>query len=315
MTDAFPFAARIVGAGFVGVSDDGASDADTRRAAFEPTDLPGGLGRRLGRQPALVFAAILQALGGATPDPDTALVLGTAHGAMSETIDVIAGAAKHGAAAASPLLFANSLHNAMSGAVGRALGLRGPAVVVSNGDASFQSALVTAMAMLRAGHARRAIVGASDSVHPVYTEGLRRVGLLPAPGRPAYAGGEGGGALVIEAAAAGDVRTAVTHAAFGEAVPRSGRLAAAQSMTSGERRDAARHSAVWERVRAAFDGPHPEPAHAAARFGTFGSLCAVAVAAEAIRRFDCDAVGGATAFVQASLRAPPTVVVVGGHGR
>jgi 3-oxoacyl-(acyl-carrier-protein) synthase len=154
-------------------------------------DLPDGIGRRMGRQPAMALAAILSATRDRGDLRDAALVLGTAHGAMGETIEFISGAAKFGARGASPLQFAGSLHNAMAGAASRALGVRGPSLVISNGETSFEAALGVAVRMLRLGRVPRAVVGGSDAWHPVYGKALARLGLPSSPG-------EGAGAVLLE---------------------------------------------------------------------------------------------------------------------
>lgn len=63
---------------------------------------------------------------------------------------------------ASPTHFSNSVHNAAAANVAIQIGATGPSLTVSQFDFSAQSALVSAMAMLAAGRARRVLFGALD---------------------------------------------------------------------------------------------------------------------------------------------------------
>jgi hypothetical protein len=295
-----------------------------RAAPFDAMrDLPGGIGKRLGRQPALAVAAILDALGGRRLPADTPLVLGTAHGAMSETIQYIEGAVRHGPKTASPLHFAASLHNAMAGAAGRTLDVRGPAIVVSQGDVSFEAALLVAWAMLVNGRAERCVVGASDAYHPTFGRGLRRVGLIAAEdaaadprtglSRLGWPAGEGGAALVLEAGAPGGTGVVVEDVRLGSVAQLvGGPIGGVAFLTSGERRSDARHAELWDRIRPA--DANPAVSRPASRYGVFGSLSGVAAAVEAGRRRASASAAGSTALVQAPYRSPDAVVVLGGHG-
>lgn len=297
-----------------------------RHAPFQPADLPGGVGRRLGRQPALALAAVLDALGARRPDGDTALVLSTAHGAMSESIDFLRGAAAHGAVAASPLLFSNSLHNAMAGAVGRTLNVRGPALVISNGPVSFESALVSTVALLRSGRARSVIVGGSDASHPLVERGLRAVGLLAGPDASAdpatgltdggYPAAEGGGALVLECGEPGMPGVRIDDAALGAScrLP-EGALGSVQWLATGARRSVERHRAAWQFLGVGRVDVGPRPSLPAALHGVFGSLSAVAVAVECARRLSTAVPPtGPSVLLQVPDHTPPACVVVAGHG-
>lgn len=312
------------------------TSAAPRLAPFDPArDLPGGHGRRLGRQPALALAAILEALGGAREPEGTPLLLSTAHGAMFESIEFVASVVRWGAAGASPLLFAQSLHNTMAGAAGRALGLRGPAIVVTDGDASFEAALVVAVSMLRNGRADRVIVAGSDASHALFEEGLRAVGGAPAadarvdPESGATARGfppaEGAGALVLEAADDGAPGVRIERAAIGDLGARPpGRVAGVRFLGTGDARSNRAHAVAWS----AFEGggvASPEPTFPGALYGAFGSLSAVAIATEAGRRLASDVDDAATAFLHVPKAAkaaigmrrsaPAALVVLTGRGK
>ncbi len=304
--------------GFAGPSGERAAYPADFRAR---RDLPDGLGRRLGRQPALALAAILEAVEGAADLEDAALVLGTAHGAIDETVDFVVAAHRHGERYASPTLFASSLHNAMAGAASRALDVRGPTVVLSNGDVSFESALVTALAMLRAGHVRRAIVGAADSYHAVYGEAVARLGLRTdstEPTDPAmerttcgHHAGEGAGALLLEVGDSGDPGVRVVDASL-SAAPRipDAPPAEVRLLSSGDRASARRHADVLARWRAAAGGWDPQVAYPAARFGAFGSLGAVATVVEAARLATAGDDAGPVLLVAAPYGAPVGTVLL-----
>ncbi len=289
-------------------------------------DLPRGLGRRLGRQLAMSLAAVLEAVGPRRAwrdDPsDTGIVAASAHGPIHETADFIAGALPDAARYASPLAFSGAQHNAMVGVAARELGIRGPAIVVSNGDASFETALLVAVAGLSAGRMRCAVVVGADAFHELHARALAQFGLVSdsaAPIDPAmrrttrgFHLGEGAGALLLEwgprdacGVYVDDVRlgrAALNFAAEPERV---------EVMASGDAGSVRRHAAVAASTGAA----GARVAHPAARFGAFASLSAVAIAVEAARRLDCGGENGATRFVSAPPGGGRATVVLSGTGR
>jgi 3-oxoacyl-(acyl-carrier-protein) synthase len=301
-----------------------AGDAADFPAPFDPArDLPRGLGRRLGRQPALAMASLLEATEGAGGMEDAILVLGTAHGPVHETYGFLEGMVRHGARFASPAQFASSLHNTMSGVASRELGIRGATIVVCNGEASFESALLVAVAMLRAGRAGRAVVAASDTCHPIHRAALRKVGLLCEDARPpdpvrmggqrGVRPGEGAGALLLESAPEGSPGVRIDAVDVGAAAlePRD-ELAAVRLLSGGDARGVVRHRA-WV---AAVAGVVPrDVSFPAARLGAFGSLGAVVAAVEADRlaRLPAAAPGGVL-LLQVPADGPPAAVVLRGGG-
>jgi hypothetical protein len=277
------------------------------RAAFPArfdaaTALPGDRGRRLGRQSAIALTAIIEAVGGDENLADAALVLGTAHGAMHETVEFIDGVLRHGARYASPALFAGSLHNTMAGAVGRALGVRGPSLVLSQGDASFEAALSVALVMLRLGRVSRAVVCAADTFHPVLGVDRRRR-------HP----GEGAGALLLEAHPQGTPGVRVEDAVVGaDALRHREGIDAVRLLSGGDAASAERHRAAWEDV---FDASRVPVTYPAESLGAFGSLGAVATALEVDRLLRLPApLPERVLLLQVSRDAPAAAVVLAGAG-
>jgi 3-oxoacyl-(acyl-carrier-protein) synthase len=271
----------------------------------------------------MALAAILEAVEGVDRFEDAALVLGTAHGAMHETVEFIEGVLRDGARFASPALFAGSLHNTMAGAASRELGLRGPSLVICNGESSFEAALSVALAMLRLGRVSRVVVGASDTYHPFYGRGLATLGMAstdpvaPDPGF-ARAGrgrhpGEGAGALLLEACPPGTRGVRVEEAVVGaEALrPRTG-IGSVCLLAGGDAAGLERHRAAW---RAVSRDSSARVSFPAARLGAFGSLGAVATALEAdrLRRLP-EGAGESVLLLQVPHGAPPAAVVLSGSG-
>lgn len=302
-------------------------------APFESAcDLPRGLGRRLGRQLGMSLAAVLEAVGPERAwreDPaDTGIVAATAHGPIDETVGFVGGALLDGPRYASPGLFAAAIHGSMAGVAARELGIRGPALVTANGDVSFETALYAAVAGLRSGRMRRAIVVGADAFHPFYAMSLCEFGLVSDSDLPVDPQmrrttrgqqiGEGAGALVLEwdAGASRDdaAGVRVEDVQLGAAAPPSGLPPArVLAMATGESASARRHAIALERCGLA--GARIE--YPAARFGAFGSLSAVAVAVEAARRLHCEhpADAGPTLFVSAPHRSNAASLLVAGAGR
>jgi 3-oxoacyl-(acyl-carrier-protein) synthase len=294
-------------------------------APFDPArDLPRGLGRRLGRQLAMTLASVLDALAGERAwreDPsETGVFAATAHGPIHETVDFVIGARRDGARYASPLLFSSAQHNAMVGVAARELGVRGPALVVSNGEVSFETALLAAVAALAAGRMRRAIVVGADAWHATYARSLRAFHAVTDSESPidptmrttsrGVHMGEGAGALILERASDPDDGPRIDGVALGAPKRPSGAFRV-ESMATGETRSVARHA----RALAAHGLDGVEVAHPAAWFGAFTSLSAVAIAAEAARRLRGADDGRAVLFVSAPHDASPAAVVLSGGAR
>jgi 3-oxoacyl-(acyl-carrier-protein) synthase len=289
-------------------------------------DVPRGLGRRLGRQIAMSLAAVLEAVGPGTPwrdtPADTGIVGGSANGPLDETAAFVEGVRRDGPKYASPLLFSAALHNSMASVAAHALGIRGPMVVMSNGDVSFETALLVAAAGLASGRMRRAIVVGADSFHPLQARSLSKFRLLADSKEPVDPAmrrttrgvllGEGAGALVLDWHDDGDdggvriedVRLGADAASPG--VPR----ARVQLMATGDTASARRHSAAL--AGCGMDGT--EVSYPAARFGAFPSLSAVAIAVEAARRLSSAEEAAPTLFLAVPHGASPATVLLSGCG-
>jgi 3-oxoacyl-[acyl-carrier-protein] synthase II len=287
-------------------------------------DLPRGLGRRLGRQLAMSLSAVLDAVGPGTPwreaPTDTGIVGATAHGPMDETVDFVAGVRRDGPKYASPTLFSSALHNSMAGVVARELGTRGPSIVLSNGDVSFETALLVATAGLSSGRMKRAIVVGADAFHPLYARSLSEFHLLSdstAPLDPTMRRtargmllGEGAGALVLDWDEGSDgVR--VDDVRLGADVPH-GEVpeAGVQLMATGDAASVRRHADALARCGVAVG----DVGYPAARFGAFSSLSAVAIAVEAARRLRLATETLPTLFVAVPHGANAATVLLSGNG-
>jgi 3-oxoacyl-(acyl-carrier-protein) synthase len=308
--------------GFRGPSADGAAYP----APFDGgRDLPRDLGRRLGRQLAMTLASVLDSLAGCRAwdeDPsETGLFASTANGSLDETADFVAGVAKSGPRYASPALFSSSQHNAMVGVVARELGIRGPATLVTNGEVSFETALVAATTALATGRMRRAIVVGCDASHEVFTRSLRQFGLVsdspePTDPSPLRGGrgrhlGEGAGALVLEYDPFGRHGVRLCGVRLGSVSPRRGAAPKrVEVLAPGDAAGARRHVEAL----AALDVGDAELRNPSSRFGWCYSLSAVAIAAEAARRLRSGSDGGPTLFVSAPPDACAATVLVGGSG-
>ncbi len=296
-------------------------------AAFDSQrDLPRGLGRRLGRQLAMSLAAVLDAVGTGSPwsetPADTGIVGATAHGPIDETVEFVAGVRRHGPEFASPLLFSSALHNSMAAVAARELGIRGPSMVVSNGDVSFETALLVATAGLASGRMRRAIVVGADSFHPLYARTLSEFGLLSDSARPVDPEmrrttrglqlGEGAGALVLEwdDDECGGVRIDGVCLGAGPAVRGRAPRTRVHLMSTGDAASARRHSNALAGL--GIEGAAVE--YPAARFGAFASLSAVAIAVEAARRLRSEAEDVPSLFVAAPQGANAATVALSGWG-
>lgn len=313
------------GAEFAGFKGPSPSQAAYPAPFDARRDLPRDLGRRLGRQLAMSLSAVLEAVGtgspwSAAPD-DTGIFGATGHGPIDETVDFVAGVRRDGPRYASPLLFSSALHSAMAAVVARVLGVRGPTMVMSNGDVSFETALLVAVAALRSGRTKRAIVVGADAFHPLYARSLSQFGLVsesPDPVDPAMRRtmrglhlGEGAGALVLEWDESGGAGVCVDDVRLGAGVPRRD-LACARIalMSTGDAASARRHSDAL--ADCGIDGAAVE--YPAARFGAFSSLSAVAIAVEAATRLRRRDDPSPTVFIAAPHGASAATVVLAGCG-
>ena len=152
-----------------------------------------GEARRLSRICRLAVAAARLALAdaGRAADAATALVAGTEFGDLRSTIAFADGYLTGGPTALSPLLFPNTVMNAMAAAATIAVGARGPSLTVNAPTVAGALAVARAAAAVAAGRVDVAVAGGVDEREALLEATLRDLGV---PG----ARGEGAVFLVLE---------------------------------------------------------------------------------------------------------------------
>ncbi len=151
--------------------------------------------RRFDRTAALATAVVERALGDAElRRPDTGLVMGTAFGSVERSVRFVQKAVTGGPRVASPAEFPHLVVSAASGNASIYLGLRGPVFAVSDREASAESALAAAVALLAEGQAPAFAAGAVEAFDATVDA------IHPRLGRPtgATARAEGAAFLVVE---------------------------------------------------------------------------------------------------------------------
>lgn len=168
---------------------------------------------------------------------ETAVVFGTSFGPSSYTERILRQILLESPQAASPMLFTESVANAPAAQVALRHECRGPNITVTQREASAVLALIEAVGLLRAGRARRALVGGVEELNPLLHSILDRFGALagsrafsrrtPRPfdldeaarpqdaNRDGFNAGEGAGVLVIERAEDAAERGARVRARIG----------------------------------------------------------------------------------------------------
>lgn len=116
----------------------------------------------------------------------TALVVGTAYGHLESKFRFCEEAGKTGVQLVSPILFPNTILNALGGHTAILYGLRGPNSTLSSGRASGLEALRYGKELIEAGRADRAAVVGCDEVSTALLRGLEAKGELASadPGGP-----------------------------------------------------------------------------------------------------------------------------------
>ena len=136
----------------------------------------------------------------------TGLVVATAYGPLTTMFRYLDQVLDKGDGRGSPVLFANSLHNAPASYLSLLLGLRGPSLTVTGFHHAFARALGAALDWLSRGDVARVLLIADDEFHPVLGYGLRGLGRCAADGRmrplafdrPSWVSGETCVAFVLE---------------------------------------------------------------------------------------------------------------------
>jgi 3-oxoacyl-[acyl-carrier-protein] synthase II len=151
-----------------------------------------------------------------------ALVVGTAYGHLESKARFHEEALSDGPQLVSPVVFPNSIINALAGHAAILFGMRGPNLTVTSGRRSGLEALLRAASLLLAGRARRAVVAACDEVAPALLRALAASNELrrapPQAGADADSGppaGDSSGVYPGEASAAVFLESATGAAAAG----------------------------------------------------------------------------------------------------
>lgn len=97
----------------------------------------------------------------------TGIILGTALGPHVTTFRFLDGILDYGDTDVSPTAFSHSVHNAAASYIAARLGLRGPALTVTDFHFSFPYALLQARAWLAEGRCDRILVGSTDELGTV----------------------------------------------------------------------------------------------------------------------------------------------------
>jgi 3-oxoacyl-(acyl-carrier-protein) synthase len=226
-----------------------------------------GEARRLTRASQLAVVAARLALTDAGLQPGqpqtSGLVLGSHWGDFRASEMFARGFLERGPLGLSPLIFPNTVMNAMAAQVAIALGVRGPVLTLNEVDVAGELAVARASALIGAGRARAVLAGGSDEMAPVLYRELGRLGLMsptdpgPEACRPfdrrasGTVLGEGATFLLLEAGDAALARGAHVYAELAGAA--AGNLAApARGYPAPRRRDpqAVRRSLAAAKVTA-----------------------------------------------------------------
>lgn len=218
--------ARRVAAGERAAGDDGARVAEIPLAV-----VPAAARTRIGRLDRICRLALAAsylavddaalALPLAAPER-VGLVLGTGLGCLLSDAEFYDKVVAHGAASASPRVFAYTVSSAAAGEVSIALGIHGPNTTLHMGMAAGAGALGCATDLVRAGRADVVLAGGADALDAALIDALRDMRLLKTPARarpfvdalPGVWPAEGAAIAVVESAAHAAARGARPRARF-----------------------------------------------------------------------------------------------------
>jgi 3-oxoacyl-[acyl-carrier-protein] synthase II len=189
--------------------------------------LPAAAARRMSPPSRLAVAAARLAVrdaGLAEEDPgfaDTAVVVATAFGPALYTEKLLESIFGSGPESASPAIFTESVASAAASQVAIALRARGPSLTVTQREAGPLVAVGEGLRLLRAGRARRVLVGAVEEMTPLLHAILDRFHALARPDasgaeaarpfdrdRNGFLAGEGATFVVLEPASEASARAA-----------------------------------------------------------------------------------------------------------
>lgn len=155
--------------------------------------IPPMVNRRLDRASRLAWVAAAQALEGSgiPPGPGLGIAVATMSAGSEATEAFMRPVLTEGPAAASPLLFPNTVAVAVSGNLSVGLGLQGPGATLLGRENGLLCAFDEAAAWLEMGMAEAALVIGVDVLFPLLTELLRRTGRSLRSGLPEVDSGRG----------------------------------------------------------------------------------------------------------------------------
>ncbi len=182
-------ATAVTGAIASGVAADGERVDRTLAALVDGTEA-----RRLSRVCQLTIAAARLAVAdaGLAAGADLGLVVGTELGDLRSTIAFADGYLSRGPAGLSPLLFPNTVMNAMAAATAIALSARDSSLTIAAATVAGELAVARAAAAVAGGRASAVLAGGVDELDPAVAEVLADVGAALA------ARGDGAAFLVLE---------------------------------------------------------------------------------------------------------------------
>jgi 3-oxoacyl-[acyl-carrier-protein] synthase II len=183
---------HVVVTGAASVTPDEASDV----VAFPDHELDGERSRRLDRASRLAVIATQRALAGAEHVPSTAMVLGSAFGALDATSAFMRRLREKGARFVRPADFPSLVPSSPAGHASIYLGLDGPAFVVADLSTSGECALAQGFELVQAGEVDRVCVAAAEEQSAIVDAVLSVVFKNTESVAPRK---EGAAALVLEA--------------------------------------------------------------------------------------------------------------------
>jgi 3-oxoacyl-[acyl-carrier-protein] synthase II len=165
--------------------------------------------RRFDLFAALATAGAEHALGDGSADPAAVgMVMGVSHGHVERSVRFLGRAVERGPRLASPAEFPYLLPSMAAGNASVYLGLRGPVLVVSDPDATGESALHAAISLLQAGIADSLLSGSVAIGDPVVARAIASLGL----GSEEDWNGHASAWVLLEAAPSAAARRAPCHA-------------------------------------------------------------------------------------------------------
>jgi 3-oxoacyl-[acyl-carrier-protein] synthase II len=161
-------------------------DGCASRLGGEVGDLSGhlleGEARRLARASQLALVAARLALADAGLQPgqltEAGLVIGSHWGDFRSSVSFALGFLDRGVLGLSPLVFPNTVMNAMGAQVAIAVGVRGPLLTLNEVDVAGELAVARGAALIAAGRASMVLAGGTDELSPALYRELSRLGTV-----------------------------------------------------------------------------------------------------------------------------------------